>query len=118
MPDTHRLGDLMDQRRGELHLRWRDVAVLSGVSYEGIRAVRNGTGDIRMLTQRGIEDALQWEYGSIRSVQDGGDPVPRSPGEPAAAELPPMTPAELRDVLDYLQFRRASGNGMSGRRGA
>ena len=112
MPTTHRLGDLMDQRRGELHLRWRDVAVLSGVSYEGIRAVRNGTGDIRMLTQRGIEDALQWEYGSIRSVLDGGDPVPREP----AATLPPMTPAELRDVLDYLQFKRASNT--SAERGA
>ena len=112
MPTTHRLGDLMDERRRELRLRWRDVAVLSGVSYEGIRAVRNGTGDIRMLTQRGIEDALQWERGSIRSVLDGGDPVPRAP----AVTLPPMTPAELRDVLDYLQFKRASNT--SAERGA
>jgi hypothetical protein len=110
MPDTpqpHRLGILMDERRRELRLRWKDVAVLAGISYEGIRAVRTGRGDIRALTQLGIEDALQWEHGSIRSVQDGGDPVPRSPGDPPAA-LPPMTPGELRDVLDYLQFRRAS----------
>ena len=110
MPDTpqpHRLGILMDERRRELRLRWKDVATLAGITYEGIRAVRIGSGGIRALTEEGIEDALQWEHGSIRSVQDGGDPVPRSPGEPPAA-LPPMTPAELRDVLDYLQFRRAS----------
>ena len=118
MPTTqpqHRLGVLMDQRRGELRLRWKDVAALAGISYEGIRAVRNGTGDIRMLTQRGIEDALQWEYGSVRSVLDGGDPIPRQAGEPAA-ELPPMTDSERRDVLDYLAFRRASNGTV--RRGA
>ena len=105
----------MDERRRELRLRWRDVAVLSGITYEGIRAVRIGTGGIRALTQLGIEDALQWEHGSIRSVQNGGDPVPRS--EPSA-ELPPMTDDERRDVLAYLQFRRASANGTSVRRGA
>jgi hypothetical protein len=115
MPTTqpqHRLGVLMDQRRGELRLRWKDVAARAGISYEGIRAVRNGTGAIRALTELGIEDALQWERGSIRSVLDGGDPVPREP----AATLPPMTPAELRDVLDYLQFKRASNT--SAERGA
>ena len=109
MPDTpqpHRLGVLMDERRRELRLRWRDVAVLAGITYEGIRAVRLGTGGIRALTQLGIEDALQWEHGSIRSVQDGGDPVPRQAGEPAA--LPPMTDDERRDVLDYLAFKRAT----------
>src|ERR1039458_9117159 len=102
MPTTqpqHRLGVLMDQRRGELRLRWKDVAALAGIAYEGTRAVRTGRGDIRALTQLGIEDALQWEHGSIRSVQDGGDPVPRSAGEPPAA-LPPMTDSERRDVLD------------------
>ena len=82
MPTTseprHRLDVLMDERRGELRLRWRDVAVLAGISYEAIRAIRKGGGDIRMLTQRGLEDALQWEPGSIRSVLDGGDPVPRA----------------------------------------
>src|ERR1039458_5703661 len=104
MPDTpqpqHRLGDLMDKRRRELRLRWRDVAVLSGITYEGIRAVRIGTGGLRALTQLGIEDALQWEHGSIRSVQDGGDPVPRQAGEPGG--LPPLTGGGPRAVLNYL----------------
>ena|ERR1035438_3703222 len=116
MPDTpqpHRLGILMDERRRELRLRWKDVATLAGITYEGIRAVRIGSGGIRALTEEGIEDALQWEHGSIRSVQDGGDPVPRAP----AVTLPPMTPAELRDVLDYLQFKRAS-NSATAPRGA
>src|ERR1035441_4540885 len=109
MPTTqpqHRLGVLMDQRRGELRLRWKDVAARAGISYEGIRAVRNGTGAIRALTELGIEDALQWERGSIRSVLDGAPPAPP----------PPMPPAELRDVLDYLQFKCASNT--SAERGA
>ena len=102
-----RLAALMDQRRGELRLRWRDVAALSGMSYEGIRAIRNGGGDMRLLTQRGIEDALRWEYGSIKMVLDGGDPQPRAE---AGSGLPPMTEAERRDVLAYLEFRRAAAS--------
>jgi hypothetical protein len=71
-----RLADLMDERRGELRLRWRDVADAGGISYEVVRAVRNGTGDIRLLTQRGIEDGLKWEQGSVRAILAGGDPRP------------------------------------------
>ena len=105
-----RLAALMDERRGELRLRWRDVADLGGVSYEVVRAVRNGTGDIRLLTQRGIEDGLKWQQGSVRAILEGGDPVPL--GEPGSGEppgLPPMSDDERRKVLAFLEVSRAAG---------
>ena len=107
-PDSRRrLATLMEERRAELRLRWRDVADLGGVSYEVIRAVRNGTGEIRTLTQRGIEDGLQWAPGSVRAVLEGGDPRPA--GEPDA--LPPISAEERQEIMGYLAVRRASGRG-------
>lgn len=119
-----RLAALMDERRAELRLRWRDVAELGGLSYEVIRAVRNGTGDIRLLTQRGIEDGLKWQQGSVRAILNGDDPVPVPDAPPSDDErdawlgLPPdMTREERRIVLDYLEVRRAAERAAE-RRGA
>ena len=113
-PDARRrLADLMDERRAELRLRWRDVADLGGVSYEVIRAVRNGTGEIRRLTQRGIEDGLRWAPGSVQAILDGGEPRPLDEN----AGLPPMTDEERQDVLAvldylaYLRIKRATDRG-------
>jgi hypothetical protein len=110
-----RLAALMDERRAELRLRWRDVADLGGLSYEVIRAVRNGTGEIRLLTQRGIEDGLKWQQGSIQAILSGGDPVPVPDAPPADDErnawlgLPPdMTAEERRTVLNYIEVKRAA----------
>ena len=102
-----KLADLMDDRRAELRLRWRDVADLGGVSYEVIRAVRNGTGEIRTLTQRGIETGLRWSPGSVRAILGDGDPRPA--GEPDT--LPPMSDDERRAILSYLEVRRAAERG-------
>jgi hypothetical protein len=104
-----RLAELMDERRGELRLRWRDVADAGGISYEVVRAVRNGGGEIRLLTQRGIEDGLRWEQGSVRAILAGGDPVPLTPA--AEDVLPPMSEDERQAVLAYLAVRRAAERG-------
>ena len=103
--ERRRLAELMDERRAELRLRWRDVADLGGVSYEVIRSVRNGNGEIRRLTERGVEDGLRWAPGSVRAILGGGDPRPA--GEPDT--LPPMSDDERRAVLAYLEVRRAGG---------
>lgn len=71
-----RLAGHMDQRRVGLRLTWREVAEAAGISYEALRTTRSGPGGIAPLTEAGIEDALQWERGSIRRILDGGDPVP------------------------------------------
>lgn len=76
MPDAHRLAQLMEERRLDLGLRWNDVAAESGMSVEGLRAMRRDGAVPRPLNQRGIEKALRWERGSIDRILQGEDPVP------------------------------------------
>jgi len=121
MPIEHhrrqRLATLMDTRRAELRYRWTDLAALSGISYEAIRAIRNGTGDIRLLTQRALETALQWEYGSIQAILDGRPPTPARTAMPD--ELPPLTADERRLVIAFVQgIRETTCSGEPGRRTA
>ena len=100
------LADLMDDRREELRLTWEQVAQLAGVSRETIRQTRMGDSEIRPLTRRGIEDALQWEAGSIAAILDGGQPTVASeqPGPP----LHPV-PEVADERLDRMEedFRQA-----------
>lgn len=73
---TGQLADLMDERRLSLGLTWKDVANRSGLTTETLRQVRaQGSTEIRGLTKRGIETALEWAPGSVDSVLGGGDPV-------------------------------------------
>jgi hypothetical protein len=83
-----RLARLMDDRRATLDLRWVDVAERANITTEGLRGIRYGTGEIRSLTKRGIEDALHWEHGSITAVLAGGEPTPvdAEPSSDPAAE--------------------------------
>ncbi len=94
-----RLAGLMDKRRLELRLTWREVAEAGGVSYEALRATRNGKGDIRPLTQAGIEKAFRWEQGSITRILNGGGPVPLE--QPAhslpSADRAPVIPRSPED---------------------
>lgn len=84
-----RLADLMEQRLVDLRLTWREVAETGDISYEALRAARNGTGDIRRTTQAGIDDGLRWERGSVGRVLAGGDPVPLDapPAPPPRREI-------------------------------
>lgn len=70
-----RLARLMDERRLDLELTWNDVAERAGITREGLRRTRTGTGRIRSLTKRGIERALRWERGSVDTILGGGDPT-------------------------------------------
>lgn len=71
-----RLAQHMDARRVFLGLRWADVADRAGLTTETLRQVRQGPGEIRPLTRRGIEEALEWELGSVTAILDGGEPTP------------------------------------------
>ncbi|MEV1201687.1 hypothetical protein [Microbispora rosea] len=68
-----RLAELMDRRREELGLLWNDVADRAGLTKEGLRTVRFGTGKMRPPTKRGLEEALQWKRGSIDRYLETGD---------------------------------------------
>ncbi len=92
-----RLADLMERRRLDLGLTWREVAEAGNISYEVIRAIRHGNGQIRPLSKRGIEVGLHWESGSVQAILDDSDPVPL-PSEPAVPEPPRETPDPGEDA--------------------
>jgi transcriptional regulator with XRE-family HTH domain len=88
----------MDQRRRDLRLTWDQVASQAGIHRETLRQIRIGKGDIRPLSATGIEDALQWEHGSIDNILAGREPttiveaadrqsLEREYQDPAVAEL-------------------------------
>jgi len=87
-----RLAGRMEDRRIELRLRWQDVAEAGGLSLKTLHSVRTGSAGIAPLTERGIDQGLQWESGSVRSIIGGGEPRPAQRGtskpvSPLAAEL-------------------------------
>jgi hypothetical protein len=69
-----RLDRLMDARRLDLNLTWREVAAHAGLSYEALREVRNGPGGTRTLTMRKIDKGLRWTPGSMERTLNGGEP--------------------------------------------
>jgi hypothetical protein len=83
-----RLDRLMNDRRLELNLTWRDVAARAGLSYEALRSLRTGTGGVRDLTAVQIARALDWTPRSVLNVLKGGDPVPAESGEKIPADAP------------------------------
>ena len=95
-----RLADLMERRRLDLGLTWREVAEAGNISYEVIRAIRNGNGQIRPLSKRGIEVGLHWAGGSVQDILDGADPVPLSAGAAPDAAAPESVPEPAEAAED------------------
>lgn len=71
-----RLGDAMDQRRAHLRMQWNDVADKAEISVAHLRRVRNGTQALNPVLMAAIDDALQWQRGSVQAILDGGEPIP------------------------------------------
>lgn len=67
----------MDTRRIELRLRWQHVADRAGISLSHLKRIRNGKSPINDFVARGVEDALQWEPGSVAAIEAGDAPMPR-----------------------------------------
>jgi len=83
-----RLDEAMRRRRLELGMKtWRDLALAGGISYETLRALRNGEGKPADATVHGLERALQWQPGSVQRVLDDKDPLPVGSLPPATAEM-------------------------------
>ncbi|MFD9706178.1 hypothetical protein [Lentzea sp. NPDC059081] len=83
-----RLDDAMDERRLELELEWREVADRGGITYETLRAARRGKRNIPTRTRRAIEQALDWESGSVLDVLAGRRATPLGRARtPAADEI-------------------------------
>jgi len=70
-----RLDRLMNERRLELGLTWREVAARAGRSYEALRLLRTGPGGINELTAVQFARALGWQPRSILDVLSDGSPA-------------------------------------------
>ena len=98
-----RLYALMEERRLELGLTWREVADRAGLSYEAIRNLRTGPGGMRALSMRRLDAALEWRAGSVQALLAGGDAGPadllsaserHAASAPAEAYRPPLAGRE------------------------
>jgi hypothetical protein len=76
VPARRRLTEVMDDRRADLRLQWRDVAKRAAISPTHLRRIRNITTPLNKLLKASLEDALEWRRGSIETVLNGGDPTP------------------------------------------
>lgn len=113
------LAELMDARRIELRMTWKEVADAGGVSAEVLRDLRNGRTDrdVRPLTKRGIEDGLQWRPGSVDQILMGGYPVPLEGSPPSRRDDAPVFSGDVdeaglrpyvRDVEAEIEAARAA----------
>lgn len=93
-PDFRRAETIMDERRQQLDMMWKDVAEAAKLSAQSLLDFRQGKTNPRQLTKRRIDAALGWEAGSLQAVLDGGDPTPL-PEEQGTAE--PAKPPPTRD---------------------
>lgn len=78
-PDTDertRLAAEMDRRRVALGLRWENIADKARISTTHLRKFRRGDAGISSVVEAALEDALQWENGSIAAIRRGSDPTP------------------------------------------
>jgi ribosome-binding protein aMBF1 (putative translation factor) len=68
---------------------WDDLAAKAGLSRQSLAQIRAGR-NMRKITQRRLEDALQWAPGSLAAIDRGGEPTPLS--KPAAGHQPRPAP--------------------------
>lgn len=109
----------MDERRQALGKTWAQVAREADITIETLRAIRRGKNEPSGLTRRGLDNALQWEAGSVQRVLSGLSPRPvgASPSRvaeergaltepPGNDEEPdsPITP-QLRALLEQAEQR-------------
>ncbi|WP_435110110.1 hypothetical protein [Nocardiopsis synnemataformans] len=71
---AQRLDALIDRRRLDRGLRWRDVADTVGVTQTTLLEARKGIR-ISDETASGIERFMNWKPGSVTRVLDGTDPI-------------------------------------------
>ena len=86
---AQRLDALIDRRRLDCGLRWKDVATEVGVTPQTLLEARKGK-QLSDLTSAGIERFMGWAPGSVRRVLNGDDPLaaPEEDAEPSTA--PPL----------------------------
>lgn len=85
-----KLAEAVKARRNELGLTQADIGRLGGPSPALVGAIENNRVDqLSPRMRRGLDEALQWEPGSVSKVLAGGQATainPRSPTEPGVLD--------------------------------
>jgi hypothetical protein len=71
---AQRLDALIDRRRLDLGLRWKEVADIVGVTQTTLLEARKGIR-ISDMTASGIERFMDWKPGSVYRILDGSNPI-------------------------------------------
>jgi hypothetical protein len=87
-PHRERLKIAIEARAIELRLKLNKVAQRAGMSAGNFLRIRAGEVALTPFAIATIEQALEWEPGSIQAILDGGEPTPRS----SPSDLPPAPP--------------------------
>lgn len=105
MKPYERLDTAMDARRLKLGLSWNQLAGKAGITSEALRAIRRGKNRGRVLTRRKLDEALQWEPGSVDALFEGRiDPEEVREAEPARPDDDaPLTRGEFRSYVTLSQ---------------
>jgi hypothetical protein len=101
-----RLTRAIEDRRDFLRIKWQDIAQRAVFSIATLGRVRRGEGELTADTKSGLEDALEWERGSVDAILAGGEPIPRQPAQPSQSPassaarglLAEWTPDEIERV--------------------
>lgn len=96
-PDRERLKAAIDARAAELGLRYREVASRAHMTESNLFRIRTGEIELSNAARIALEDALEWERGSMQAILDGGQPTLAAPSVPPVA-----TPADGPDLPDDL----------------
>lgn len=111
MEPYERLDQAMNRRRLELRLNWRELADAAGISYTALRAIRRGDYRPTELTARALDEALQWELGSVQAVLNGDEPTPLGarPSTPATQSFEAGLSSREQGILAEMVASTAEG---------
>lgn len=99
-PERERLKNAIENRAVELRLKLNQVAQRAGMSAANFLRIRTGEVGLTPLAVAAIEDALEWEAGSIQAVLDGARPAPRH----THPDIPPMPPGIGIDPKEWASW--------------
>ncbi len=78
-PDRARLARYVRERREALGMTQEEVATSGGPSTATLRLIENASPSTpRLKSMRQLENALDWEPGSVRAILRGGEPAEKA----------------------------------------
>jgi transcriptional regulator with XRE-family HTH domain len=104
---NHQLLDTwMSERRRKLGIKtWTELAERAGMSDENLRKIRRGEISISENAADGIEDALQWERGSVEAAAHKGIKPTLRGNESARAATSAGWTAEMEAFYQILKAK-------------